>query len=79
MGPKSRWWGGVGSGYLRPDQFLDHLTVITSGQLDISWSISKILNVEVGECVCILGNFRGPMFTQMCEFCQIVFVWQADH
>ena len=27
MGPKSRS-GGVGSGYLRPDQFLDHLTVI---------------------------------------------------
>ena len=51
----------------------------TSGQQDISWSISKILKVEVGVCVCILGNFRGPMFTQMCEFCQIVFVWQADH
>ena len=24
------WWSGlVGIGYLRPDQFLDHLTVIT--------------------------------------------------
>ena len=27
MGPVG--WGGVGIGYLRPDQFLDHLTVIT--------------------------------------------------
>ena len=37
MGPKSRWggvwWGGVGIGYVRPVQFLDHLTVITNLQL----------------------------------------------
>ena len=24
------WWGGGVIGYLRPDQFLDHLTVITN-------------------------------------------------
>ena len=30
VGPRSRP-GGVGSGYLRPDQFLDHLTVIKGG------------------------------------------------
>ena len=47
MGPKS-WWGGVGwSGYLRPDQFLDHLTVITK-------SISKKLH-------CIFPAKRFPM------------------
>ena len=28
MGPKSRWGGPVGIGYVRPVQFLDHLTVI---------------------------------------------------
>ena len=29
MGPKSGWGGPVGIGYVRPVQFLDHLTVIT--------------------------------------------------
>ena len=46
MGPKSRWWGGVGSGgYLRPDQFLDHLTVIKDDRLEDSFANfrSKIL------------------------------------
>ena len=28
---------------------------------------------------CTLRNFRRKMFTQMCEFCQIMFVWWADH
>ena len=28
MGPKSGWGGPVGIGYVRPVQFLDHLTVI---------------------------------------------------
>ena len=30
MGPKSGWGGPVGIGYVRPVQFLDHLTVITN-------------------------------------------------
>ena len=31
MGPKSGWGGVVRIGYVRPVQFLDHLTVIISG------------------------------------------------
>ena len=32
-----------------------------------------------GDCGCILRSFRRTMFTQMCEFCQIMFVCWADH
>ena len=34
-------WGGVGIGYVRPVQFLDHLTVI------IIWIVEDLWNIKV--------------------------------
>ena len=47
MGPKSGW-GGV-DGYLRPDQFLDHLTVIIIGGDEILQL--KLIEIGVRERV----------------------------
>ena len=51
VGPKSGWWsGGVGIGYLRPDQFLDHLTVIITRQINANMiqKLNVVIKVQKG-------------------------------
>ena len=71
------WWDGVGlGGYLRPDQFLDHLTVITSSQNSIdaiadTFLIKKMCLSNCKYCMMMLnysltatGNIRTSWHRQ---------------
>ena len=54
MGPKSRS-GGVRWGYLRPVQFLDHLTVIIKGMAQCQMCYEH--RVALGECCVVQEHY----------------------
>ena len=49
--------GGVGWGYLRPDQFLDHLTVIKTAVLVLPL-VTILTNIELPSQIVI--TIKGP-------------------
>ena len=59
MGPKvgGVGWGGVGIGYVRPVQFLDHLAVITMMAWyfpEISESLDLISTESTALAICVI-------------------------